>query len=462
MSMHSTGASSRPCASNTDPPGVEQTRFARGARIGSFADLQASRHGRLFSSAIRGAVNTLAALIALEILQRLADRTLKEQGIVGVAIRTEDGTVLAQAGTLMTHGEAWTNPAPARTRAIIDAPFVFYTPVILQRNEPGDPFLGLFEIAAGAEDRSIGMVTLVLSSDSLISGRRRLFAVSLALTLLGLITASLLAARMARTLTRPVLSLAATVSRIEQGDLTARARIDATGALEVLETGINDMAAAMATAREDLERRIREASSELQRQKDEAESATRTKTQFLAAASHDLRQPLQALGLAVMSLRLDMESVAHHTSIARIERALANLEGVLEALLDISRLDAGIVTPRVEHFPVERLFDRLREQYAVVAERYGLVLSLHKSAVWLASDAALLERILANLISNALRYTRKGTVLVGCRWRGSKIRIEVRDTGPGIPSDWREAIFREFVQLNNEVHQGMKSAYRPI
>ncbi len=392
-----------------------------------------------------------------EILQRLADRTVKEEGIDGVTIRTnDDGTVLAQAGAVVTDGEGWKSPPPVRTRTTVDGPFVFNAPVVLQRNEPGDPFLGLFEIAAAAEGRSIGLVTLILSSDALVAGRKRLIAVSLALTLLGLVAASLLAARMARTLTRPVLSLADTVSKIEQGDLTARARIDATGALEVLETGINDMAAAMATARDDLERRIGEATGELQRQKDEAENATRTKSQFLAAASHDLRQPLQALGLAVMSLRLDKESVVHQTSIARIERALANLEGVLEALLDISRLDAGIVTPRVEHFPVERLFDRLREQYEVTAERYGLVLSLHKSAFWLESDAALLERVLANLISNALRYTRKGTVLVGCRWRAAKIRIEVRDTGPGIPGDRREAIFREFVQLNNEVHQGEK------
>ncbi len=391
-----------------------------------------------------------------EILQRLAERSLNERGVAGVAIRSSEGAVLAAAGTPVDDGAARTPAVHAGARPLTDAMFVFSAPVVVQRSDPADPFLGTFELAQPQGERPIGMVTLSLSRESLVTGRQRLVAVSLALTLLGLVAASLLAMRMARTLTRPVLQLADTVSRIEQGDLTARARISATGALEVLETGINDMVTSIANAREDLERRIREATGELVRQKDEAEHATRIKTQFLAAASHDLRQPLQALGLAVMSLKLDSASAAHRPSIGRIERALEALESVLEALLDISRLDAGIVTARLERFPVERLFDRLRAQYEAMAERSPLRFSIHPSAVWLESDPALLERILANLASNAIRYTDNGAVLVGCRRRGAMVRIEVRDTGPGIPIEQRDEIFREFVQLDTKGRQGEK------
>jgi two-component system, sensor histidine kinase len=378
-----------------------------------------------------------------EILQRLAERTLNERSVAGVMIQTADGALLAQAGAAID-GDA------------DSATFAFSAPVMLQQSDPADPFLGLFELASNLGTRPIGIVTLSVSKVSLIEGRQRLIAVSLTLTLLGLIGASLLAARMARLLTRPVLSLADTVSRIERGDLTARARIDATGALEVLEIGINDMAAAIANARDELEQRITAATSELHRQKDEAERATRVKTQFLAAASHDLRQPLQALGLAIMSLKLESTSDAHRQSIGRIERALGALEGVLEALLDISQLDAGIVTPRLSQFPIERLFDRLRAQNESLAERHQLMLSIHPSKIWVRSDAALLERVLANLLSNALRYTTQGAVLVGCRWRGATIRIEVRDSGPGIPPDQHDEIFREFVQLESKGRQGEK------
>jgi signal transduction histidine kinase/ActR/RegA family two-component response regulator len=188
---------------------------------------------------------------------------------------------------------------------------------------------------------------------------------------------------------------------------------------------------------------------QLARQKEIAESANRTKTQFLAAASHDLRQPLQALGLFVATLKSRTKEPETQAVAARIERSMGALEGVLEALLDVSRLDAGVVSPRVERFPVARVLDAAREQFADVAARHRLRFDVAPTRTWCESDPHMLGRIVANLVSNALRYTHRGGVVVGVRRAGPRLRIEVWDTGPGIPADQREQIFHEFVQLEN-------------
>jgi signal transduction histidine kinase/CheY-like chemotaxis protein len=188
---------------------------------------------------------------------------------------------------------------------------------------------------------------------------------------------------------------------------------------------------------------------ELARQKDIAEHASRTKTQFLAAASHDLRQPLQALGLFVMSVKLRARDPEMQAAVSRIERSMGALEGVLEALLDVSKLDAGVVSPRIEPFPLARVFAAVREQFAATADWNKLRFAVKDTDTWCTSDPYMLERIVANLVSNALRYTKQGSVVVGCRRAGKALRIEVWDTGPGIPADKQAEIFREFVQLDN-------------
>jgi CheY-like chemotaxis protein len=209
------------------------------------------------------------------------------------------------------------------------------------------------------------------------------------------------------------------------------------------------MVASLASARRDLERRVAEATAELSRQKEAAESANRAKTQFLAAASHDLRQPIQALGLFAMTLRLRARTDDIQALADRIERSVNALANVLDALLDISKLDAGVVTPQVEDFPVARVLASVRDTFAGVASEKGLTLTVRRSRAWVRTDPFMLERILANLVSNALRYTERGGVLVGCRLEGAALRIEVWDTGVGIPETLQAEIFREFVQLAN-------------
>lgn len=181
----------------------------------------------------------------------------------------------------------------------------------------------------------------------------------------------------------------------------------------------------------------------------EAEAAGRSKSKFLAAASHDIRQPVQSLVLLANALSRRLVNHPAHLYVTQIEQSLDALRLLLDGLLDISRLDAGVVEPKMQAFPIIDMLTRLQQDYAPRAEQKGLRLRVSSCSVWVLSDPALLERILRNLIENALRYTRQGRILVGCRRVGGALRIEVHDTGIGIAPAHRSAIFDEFYQVEN-------------
>ena len=186
---------------------------------------------------------------------------------------------------------------------------------------------------------------------------------------------------------------------------------------------------------------------ELQEKSRQLESANRAKSRFLAAASHDLRQPLHALNLFVAQLRDEPDPAARGRLIARIDAAVGAMNELFEAVLDMSRLDAGVLEPNLSDFPIERLLKRIEGTFTDVAREKGLCLAVVSSSAWVRSDFILLERIVLNLASNAVRYTARGGVVIGCRRRGNRLRVDVCDSGPGIPQDQRQHIFREFYQL---------------
>jgi len=188
---------------------------------------------------------------------------------------------------------------------------------------------------------------------------------------------------------------------------------------------------------------------ELRAQKKAAEEANVAKSRFLAVASHDLRQPLHALQLFVQALEDTTLPTHAQQLVANVRRSVDSMEELFDALLDISRLDAGNVRARVETIPLAELFDRLSFEYAPVARHKGLGLTVMKTSVYVRSDPTLLARIVRNLVANAVRYTERGCVMIGCRRQGSSIRIEVWDTGPGIAPDKHAEIFQEFAQLGN-------------
>lgn len=188
---------------------------------------------------------------------------------------------------------------------------------------------------------------------------------------------------------------------------------------------------------------------QLQEQKLAAEEANVAKSKFLAAASHDLRQPLHALSLFVAVLRERTRTAETQPLVENVAHSVAALEGLFQALLDISRLDAGIVQPRVLDFRLHALLDRLVTEYQVQASAKGLALVGEYTDVVVRSDPALLELILRNLLSNAVRYTPQGQVSVRSVPVEGGVRVEVADTGIGIPADKQQDIFREFMQLGN-------------
>jgi len=188
---------------------------------------------------------------------------------------------------------------------------------------------------------------------------------------------------------------------------------------------------------------------ELRAQKKTAEEANVAKSRFLAVASHDLRQPLHALELFVQALE-DTPLPAHaHQLVGNVRRSVNSMEELFDALLDISRLDAGAVRARVDTIALAEVFERLSFEYAPVAKQKGLALCVMKTSLYVRSDPTLLARIVRNLLANAVRYTEHGRITIGCRRRGGQVSIEVWDTGPGIPAEKYAEVFQEFAQLGN-------------
>uniref|UniRef100_UPI00260549E0 hybrid sensor histidine kinase/response regulator n=1 Tax=Dokdonella sp. TaxID=2291710 RepID=UPI00260549E0 len=200
-------------------------------------------------------------------------------------------------------------------------------------------------------------------------------------------------------------------------------------------------------ANETLEQRVAARTDELARASAAAERANRDKTRFLAAVSHDLAQPLHAAHLFTHALARRVGGPERET-VAHIDGALSSAESLLGGLLDISRLDAGGMPSEVRAFDAEPLLLGLAAEFRLLAEERCLQLRCVPTRAWLRSDPQLLRRVLQNFLSNAVKYTRSGSVLLGCRRRGDALRIEVWDSGSGIAEQDRALVFEEFRRLD--------------
>jgi len=195
------------------------------------------------------------------------------------------------------------------------------------------------------------------------------------------------------------------------------------------------------------EERLARDNEVIQEKTRQLEIANKYKSHFLASASHDLRQPLHALNLFIAQLQGESNPAERSRLVSRVDAAVVSMNELFEALLDMTKLDAGILQANPAEFSVQRLLERIETTFADAARKKGLRLRVVASGAWVSSDPILLERILLNLVSNAVRYTARGGVVVGCRRRGKELRIDVCDTGAGIPEDQRRNIFGEFYQL---------------
>lgn len=191
-------------------------------------------------------------------------------------------------------------------------------------------------------------------------------------------------------------------------------------------------------------RHLEQSNLDLIRAKELAEEANQSKTRFLAAASHDVLQPLNAAHLSISALA-DLQTSPEGQKLARqVERSLETMDTLLRTLLDISRLDAGVVRPDYSDVSLDQLFQSVRSDFEPIAKNKGLRLRFLRTTAVFRTDRTMLLRILQNIVSNAIRYTTSGGVVIGLRHNPEAWRIDVADTGVGIPEDHREAIFEEF------------------
>ncbi len=330
----------------------------------------------------------------------------------------------------------------------------FHQPILATQIE-------LDELITTAENippnKALGSVIVEISKNRLNTAKLEMLGLNLFLLLFVLVTTMLIAMQVSRRITLPVLQINNAIRRIGEGHLDTNITGNQVRELDELASGINDMAHQLQQDRNTLKQRIEEATQELRRKKDEAEKANFDKSRFLAAASHDLRQPMHALGLFVGELHSRLDTVEQRKIASKVEESVEALSSLLDSLLDISKLDAGIVVPQIQSVDVEAILKRLVQDFVPVAKRKNVKLCVKCINATVLSDPVLLERILLNLLSNAIRYTpQNGTVLLACRKSGENMRIEVRDNGIGIPYDEQKNIFHEFVQLANSARDRSK------
>ena len=261
-----------------------------------------------------------------------------------------------------------------------------------------------------------------------------------ALLAVALVLALLASVLLARRMVAPIQALRTGAERIGSGDLAQRISIESGDEFEALGDQFNNMALRLEESYATLERKVQERTHQL-------ELANLARSRFLAVATHDLRQPLHALGLFVAQLRTRLDAGERDQLLEHIDAAVAAMNELFKALLDISKLDAGVLTPDLSEFPVEQLLKRIETTFAAAAREKGLRLRVVPSSAWVRSDFIMLERILLNLVSNAVRYTELGGVVVGCRRRSDEVRIDVCDSGIGIPEEHQRDVFTEFYRL---------------
>jgi signal transduction histidine kinase/CheY-like chemotaxis protein len=302
----------------------------------------------------------------------------------------------------------------------------------------------------------LGQVKVGVSLDQISVLKHNALIHAALLMLVALALTGALAWRLSNKLAGQLQHVGQVVGRLACDDLTVRTQLPLEGEVGALATGVNNMAEALQAHRGELEKRIREATADLAAKMGMAERANQAKSRFLAAASHDLRQPLHALSLFVAALKARNQQPETQSLIDNIEASTAAMELLFNALLDISRLDAGTIEAHPVHFPLRKMIDDLDKQFSALAAEKHLRLRFRPCDATLYSDPLLIERILANLIANAIRYTDDGGILVACRRRGRLMRLSVIDTGRGIPLDQQESVFHEFVQLHNPARDRSK------
>ena len=365
-------------------------------------------------------------------LQNLLNQIRTEPDVAQIEIRSLAGSLLARIGT--SAGKQ-----------------LHFSALVIPRFLRGgsDPYLPEAPGDTSNASAPIATVHLGMSRARFIEARNRMLFTSVGIVLLGLIFASVLVRGLALTAIRPVMELIAAARRIALGDLGVEVPANSSSELRDLQMGFNQMSAALRAYRNDMQQQVDAATAELAAQKSAAEMANAAKSHFLAAASHDLRQPMHAIGLYVEAMKPLLRGRQASVTLDKLAASVSALEGLFNAILDVSKLDAGAVQPQWQTIPLREFLQELGASLYMDAAHKGLTLRVRACAGNIQGDPQLLERVMRNLVSNALRYTDRGGILISARRHGEQAIIQVRDTGEGISDADLPRIFDEFYQVHN-------------
>lgn len=387
-------------------------------------------------------------------LHLVAKAAMLEPDVRAVVVVNPLQQVIARAGDLNSLGAL---NYSAREDQSFDATRRVDTvgqPVFAGAIELDDLFQDL-TLGTNASPKQLGQIRVVFSRQSVDARRSDMIWLGAFVGLLGLLFGVALAAQLSRGAIRPIMRLTKLIDRIGQGEFGAASELQMTtpptDPMRRLQDNIRLMAMRLATVRQDLEQQVDDATQALRLKKEEAEQANQAKSRFLAAASHDLRQPTHALGMFVSRLAQLPHDTETQTLIGNLEASVQAMQILMDGLLDISRLEAQAVQVALKPFPVASLLHQLQQDLGPMAGGRGLQLRVRGCPHWVMSDSVLLYRILLNLVINAIRYTERGGVLVACRSceSGTKLQIQVWDSGIGISQQHQKDVFKEFFQIGN-------------
>ncbi|MBT2321705.1 response regulator [Variovorax paradoxus] len=305
----------------------------------------------------------------------------------------------------------------------------------------------------GDDGKHIGKVMVEISLDAVERAKRSVWFNVLLVLAASLVGVGLAGWWAARRISAPIRTLGEAVDRLGAGE-EAQVAVEGTAEVRRLQHGFNEAARALSESRGELENRIAHATAQLASKNQQLEVASQAKTRLLAAASHDLRQPLHALTLFSDGLANGETDPVRLQRIGHIRECVDSLDRLFTELLNLSQLDAGVLQPQWADFALDHLFDEISRNFRSVAEQQNLRLVVRKTELWVRSDYVMLSRILNNLVSNSLRHTTEGGVLIGARRRGRGVRIDVIDTGIGIPAHHQSRVFEEFYQVEPHGRQG--------
>ena len=317
------------------------------------------------------------------------------------------------------------------------------------------------EVYDPVSHRVVGSVTVDVSVEDAVAAQRASVHNAMLWLVLNLLIAVGIGWSTARWLSAPLRNLAIAVRQLGLGDRTVVVPVTDDTEIGDLQRGFNGAASKLLHAQIGMEREITMATEELARKNAALEAASVAKARFLAAASHDLRQPLYALTLFSSGLAVDEFDPVRLNRIAHIQECVESLDHLFSELLDLSRLETGAMPAMVRDVALDEVFEEVSVNFRMVAEQHDLRLVVRTTGLWVRCDRTMLARILNNLVSNALRYTRCGGVLVGARKRADgTVRIDVWDTGLGIAKEHLQHIFDEFYRVESGPEMGRPEGTR--